>query len=154
RGTEIILRVREYLRGGTGERRSVDLRSVLEEALELTRPLWASARPIDLVRELHLVKPVLADATDLRRVFANLIINAVQVMPDGGRLIVHCEDRNGDVLAWVQDTGPGISEAQQKQIFLPYYTTKPGGTGLGLSGAQKIVLSLGGNITFHSEQGQ
>jgi PAS domain S-box-containing protein len=154
RGTEIILRVREYIRGGTGERRPVNLARVMEEALELTRPLWVSAQPIDVVRELGPVRDVYANATDLRRVFANLIINAVQAMPQGGRLVMHCEDRHDSVVAWVQDSGPGIPEAAQKQIFSPYFTTKPGGTGLGLSGAQKIVLALGGNISFHSESGR
>ena len=153
RGTEIILRVREYIRGGTGERRAVDLCAVIEEALELTRPLWVSAQPIDVVRELNAVRPVFANATDLRRVFANLIINAVQVMPEGGKLTVHCENRNDSVSAWVQDSGPGIPPEQQKRLFVPYFTTKPGGTGLGLSGAQKILLSLGGNLSFHSEAG-
>ncbi len=154
RGAEIILRVREYIRGGTGERRPVRLNDVIEEALELTRPLWVSSQPIDVVRELRATQTVLANATDLRRVFANLIINAVQAMPQGGRLVVHCEDRDRSVVAWVEDTGQGIPEAQQKEIFHPYYSTKPGGTGLGLSGAQKIVLALGGDIAFHSDPGK
>jgi PAS domain S-box-containing protein len=153
RGTEIIARLREYIRGGTGQQAPVDVRQLLEEALELTRPLWRNkdAQQMTVVRELNPVAPVLANAADLRRVFANLIINAIQAMSDGGTLTVHCEESGGTVVAWVRDTGIGITPEGQKKIFLPYYTTKPTGTGLGLSGAQKIVLSQQGNITFTSE---
>ncbi len=154
RGSEIIGRLREYIRGGTGEQVPVDVRQLLEEALELARPLWRSLKAITVVRELSPVAPVLANAADLRRVFTNLIINAIQAMPDGGTLTVHCEENAGTVTAWVRDTGRGISPEAQKKIFLPYYTTKPTGTGLGLSGAQKIVLSQHGNISFTSEPGQ
>jgi len=154
RGSEIILRLREYIRGGTGEQVPVDVRKLLEEALELTRPLWRNLRSINVVRELSPVAPVLANAADLRRVFTNLIINAIQAMPEGGTLTIHCEENSGTVAAWVRDTGRGIAPEEQKKIFLPYYTTKPTGTGLGLSGAQKIVLSQHGNISFTSEPGQ
>jgi PAS domain S-box-containing protein len=154
RGAEIILRLREYIRGGTGQQSPVDVRQLLDEALELTRPLWRDKQGVSVVRELESVPPVLANAADLRRVFANLIINAIQAMPDGGTLTVHCHESGGTVVAWVRDTGMGIPPEEQKRIFLPYYTTKPAGTGLGLSGAQKIVLSQQGNISFTSEPGK
>ena len=153
RGAEIIARLREYIRGGTGQQAPVDVRKLLEEALELTRPLWRHLKTITVVRELNPVAPVQANAADLRRVFTNLIINAIQAMPEGGTLTVHCEEGGGTVVAWVRDTGVGISPEAQKRIFLPYYTTKPTGTGLGLSGAQKIVLSQRGTISFTSEPG-
>jgi len=154
RGTEIITRVQEYIRGGTGQQAPVDVRQMLEEALELTRPLWRNVPGLAVVQELRPVSPVLANAADLRRVFTNLIINAIQAMPQGGQLTVHCEQNTGTVAAWVGDTGAGIPPEAQKKIFLPYYTTKPAGTGLGLSTAQKIVLSQRGKIRFSSEPGQ
>jgi PAS domain S-box-containing protein len=154
RGVEIITRVQEYIRGGTGQQMPVDVRQLVEEALELTRPLWRSKKNLTVSRELKPVAPVLANAADLRRVFANLIINALQAMPEGGQLTLHCEENGGSVLAWVRDTGTGISPEQQKKIFLPYYTTKTTGTGLGLSIAQKIVLSQHGRLSFTSEPGK
>jgi hypothetical protein len=75
-------------------------------------------------------------------------------MPENGKLTLECEERSGRVFASVRDTGTGIPTEQQKKIFLPYFTTKPTGTGLGLSTAQKILLSQGGNITFSSEAGK
>jgi len=154
RGAEIITRVREYIRGGSGEQRPVDLCVVLEEALELTHPLWRELPGITVERELERVPAVRANAADLRRVFTNLIINSIQAMGESGRLTVRCHEANGRIVASVTDTGPGIPLHLQPKIFLPYFTTKPKGTGLGLSGAQRIVQAAGGSISFLSEPGQ
>ncbi len=154
RGAEIIRRVREYVRGGTGETAKVDVRPLLQDALELTRPMWRGVQGLSVITEFQPVSPVSANAADLRRVFTNLIMNAIQAMPQGGRLTLRCEETPGRVLASVADTGPGIPPEQQKKIFLPYYTTKATGTGLGLSTAQKILLAQGGNIRFHSDPGR
>ncbi len=153
RGAEIISRVREYLRTGSGALGPVDVRAVIEEAVELTRPLWEKAK-VQVIAELKPVPTVQANAGDLRRVFTNLIINAMEAMPNGGHIILNCEEREGRVMATVADSGVGIPPEQQKKVFYPYFTTKPRGTGLGLSGAQKILLSQGGNISFHSEVGK
>ena len=154
RGAEIISRVREYVRGASNEITSVDLRQLLQDALELTRPLWRNANGLDVTTEFKPVSPVRANAADLRRVFTNLIVNAIQAMPSGGKLTIACEQHNGTVFASVSDTGVGIPTDQQRKIFDPYYTTKSSGTGLGLSTAQKILVAHGGKITFHSEPGK
>lgn len=154
RGAEIIKRVREYIRGGSGETAPVDVRQLMQDALELTRPLWRGVHNLSVITQFQPVKPVPANAADLRRVFTNLIVNAIQAMPEGGQLTLHCEEHGGRVYARVQDTGSGIPSEQQRKIFLPYFTTKPAGTGLGLSTAQKILLAHGGNISFHSEPGK
>jgi PAS domain S-box-containing protein len=153
-GSEIIRRVREYVRGGTGETTPLDVAQVLQEAVALTRPLWRKIKNLTVETDLKPVSMVRANSTDLQRVFANLIINALQAMPEGGRLRVECEQRDGKVLVRVHDTGHGIPPEQQKKIFLPYHTTKPQGTGLGLSMAQKTVLAHGGNVSFSSEVGK
>lgn len=106
-------------------------------------------------KKLKPVGCVSGNAADLRRVFTNLIINAIEAMPGGGgKITLSCREENGKVIAEVADTGAGIPEDQKKNIFNPYYTTKSGGTGLGLSGAQKIVLSEGGTINFDSQAGK
>lgn len=154
RGAEIISRVREYVRGASNETTAVDLRQLLQDALELTRPLWRNANGLEVVTEFKQVSPVRANAADLRRVFTNLIVNAIQAMPSGGKLTIACEQHDGTVFASVSDTGVGIPADQQRKVFDPYYTTKASGTGLGLSTAQKILVAHGGKITFHSEHGQ
>ena len=153
RGGEIIGRVREYLRTGSGAMGPVDVRQVMQEAIELTRMLWSSAR-VRLTSELQPVGKVRANAADLQRVFTNLIINALEAMPDGGNIQLTCQEREGNVIVTVSDTGSGIAPEVRKKIFFPYFTAKHKGTGLGLSGAQKIVLSQGGNISFRTEVGK
>ncbi|HSB74063.1 MAG TPA: ATP-binding protein, partial [Terriglobales bacterium] len=154
RGAEIIKRVREYIRGGSGETALVDVRQLMQDALELTRPLWRGVNNLSVTTQFQPVSPVRANAADLRRVFTNIIVNALQAMPQGGELILHCDEHGGRVYARVQDTGSGIPSEQQKKVFLPYFTTKATGTGLGLSTAQKMLLAQGGNISFQSEPGK
>lgn len=153
-GSEIIARIRDYARSGTGDLGPVNVRELLEESLEWTDHLRHRRNRVQLVRELKDVPMVHANAADLRRVFTNLIINALQAMPDGGQLIVGSRDDGDRVHVWIRDTGAGIAEEDRRKLFLPYFTTKHGGTGLGLSGAQKIMLALGGDIQFQSEPGK
>ncbi|HYG99094.1 MAG TPA: ATP-binding protein [Terriglobales bacterium] len=153
RGAEISERVREYLRTGTGVQEEVDLRSLMDDVVEMTRPMWQVARKIHVRTQFGPVRKVLANAADMRRVFTNLIINALEAMPNGGVLTLGCEELNGKVRVLVEDTGQGIAPDQEKKIFVPYFTTKKTGTGLGLSGAHKIVTAAGGDIRFSSKVG-
>lgn len=154
RGAEVVQRLREYVRGGTGEVASLDLVELLNQVLELTRPLSHKAKGIKIITDFRPTARVRANAADLRRAFTNLILNAMEAMPDGGEIKISTEQREDKVQARVQDNGPGIPPDTAKKMFLPYFTTKPSGTGLGLSTAQKIVLSQGGNISFTSEPGK
>jgi two-component system sensor histidine kinase HydH len=153
-GAEIIKRVREYIRGGTGEQTPLNVDNLLNQAVDLTEPMWRKCPEIRINTNLKSGVPVRANGPDLQRVFANLIINAIQAMPHGGMLSLESEERDGSVLVRIRDTGVGIAPDQQKKIFLPYYTTKPHGTGLGLSSAQRTILAQGGNIEFSSELGK
>jgi two-component system cell cycle sensor histidine kinase/response regulator CckA len=153
RGAEMVQRIREYLRTGHGALRPLNVCTIIDESVELTRPLWEKAH-IELIKYLQPVPNVKADAADLRRVFTNLIINAMEAMPNGGRITIDCQVREDNVVATVADMGVGIAPEEQKKVFFAYFTTKPQGTGLGLSGAQKILLSYGGNISFQSEVGK
>jgi PAS domain S-box-containing protein len=154
RGAEIIDCVREYLRTGFGPTTEVDVRQLLRDVLELTRPLWRGSPHIVVSADLQSVPSVLGNAADLRRVFTNLIINALEAMPEGGKLTVRCEGDTNRVRALISDTGQGIGPEQQKQLFVPYFTTKSHGTGLGLSGARRIIDNLHGRINLWSEPGK
>jgi two-component system sensor histidine kinase HydH len=154
RGAEINDRVRDYLRTGTGEQSLVDLRQLMDDVVEMTRPMWQLARKTVVRTHFGPVAKVCANPADMRRVFTNLIINALEAMPDGGVLTLRCEDINGTVRVMVEDTGEGIGPEEQKKMFVPYFTTKKSGTGLGLSGAQKIISNAGGNISFRSQVGK
>jgi len=97
--------------------------------------------------ELHV------DVSLMRRLFTNLINNAVQAMPNGGELNVRGHNSDAYVFIDIGDTGVGISEENMGKIFKPLFTTKAKGTGLGLSVCERIVESHGGEILVKSEVG-
>jgi signal transduction histidine kinase len=83
----------------------------------------------------------------------NLILNAGQAMPQGGELTIQAEARDGQVLLSFIDTGVGMTPEVLSKIFRPFYTTRPGGNGLGLATARRIVQAHGGRIDVQSEPG-
>lgn len=153
RGSEIVGNVRQFLTGNQASCDSLDLNTLLEEAIELTRPMWQAAR-VSLVRQFQPVPRVHFNAAEMRRVFTNLIINALEAMPKGGTLIVGCEYSRDTVRAFVADTGEGIPPEKYEKLFVPYFTTKLQGTGLGLSSALRAVRAQRGDITFTSKIGE
>ena len=93
---------------------------------------------------------VKADEILLKQAFMNLIQNAVQAMPEGGKLDVRIEKNNAEAFIRIADTGPGIPEEMRQKIFLPFYTTKQDGTGLGLAITHSIIQSHFGSIGLES----
>ena len=94
------------------------------------------------------------DQYRIRRVVDNLIKNAVEAMPDGGTLTLKIEAIDSMALLTVQDTGRGITDETARNLFTPFYTTKPAGTGLGLAICKQVVEAHGGRITFESRVGE
>ena len=88
-----------------------------------------------------------ADRELVRRALLNLVINALDVMPEGGDLVVTSYDGAGSFEIEVADSGPGLTEEQQKKLFEPFYSTKSRGTGLGLSVVRHVAESHGGQVT-------
>ena len=101
-------------------------------------------------------EPVLcqADADLLKQAFLNLFINATQAMEKGGELIVRSYIRDGQARVEIIDTGPGIAPEVQGRVFEAYFTTKSGGTGLGLATCRRIVEEHEGHIDLYSEVGK
>jgi signal transduction histidine kinase len=130
----------------------VDLHGVIEEALGVLRRDDRCAPGIEFVTHLDGALPaVRADRDQLRQVFWNLFLNAVQAMGPRGTLAV--ETRRGDREAHVsvRDTGPGIGADALGKVFEPFYTTKAGGSGLGLPIVRRIVEDHGGRIAVDSQ---
>jgi two-component system, NtrC family, sensor histidine kinase HydH len=90
----------------------------------------------------------------LKRALTNLVQNAVQAMPDGGNLTILASIQPGDVEIIVEDTGGGIPEEAQRNLFRPLFTTKAKGQGLGLAVVKRLVEAQGGKISFESKQGE
>lgn len=84
----------------------------------------------------------------------NLITNAVQAMPDGGKLTVKGYIEKGNAYLIVEDTGVGIPKEVQPKLFTPMMTTKAKGQGLGLAVVKRLVEALGGKISFESQEGK
>ncbi|MHB8928450.1 MAG: sensor histidine kinase [Bacillota bacterium] len=135
----------------------VDPREALETTLEMLGK-YLPERRVTVEKELEAGLPaVRADDSQLRQVLLNLIINAVEAMPNGGELTFGVNlnrDDPGYVTFVVGDTGAGIPEPDLARIFDPFYTTKPTGTGLGLAVAHRIVDAHGGFIEVESGPGQ
>jgi signal transduction histidine kinase len=92
-----------------------------------------------------------ADGEQLARALQNLLLNAIDAMPQGGELTIRTRRSSGGVLLDVTDTGEGLTDGERQGLFTPYYTTKQHGTGLGLAIVQSVVADHGGKISVDSE---
>lgn len=132
----------------------VDLNDLVRQVLEFYRP-QASEANIELLPFLRSDLPsVLLDREAFRGALFNLILNAQQAMPDGGQLMVATEFTARGVALILVDTGSGMDEKTLSRIFEAFYSTKPGGSGLGLPTVRKIVEAHGGRIFVQSELGK
>jgi signal transduction histidine kinase len=145
---KIVRQLLDFYRPKAEELAHVDLSQVLEETVVLLEKQLASSN-IEVVKNLPRSLPKIeASQAQLKQVFLNLLMNAREVMPAGGRLEVSTRAENGYVEAEVADTGDGIAPENLEKIFEPFFTTKreKGGTGLGLSVCLGIVSKTGGII--------
>ena len=98
---------------------------------------------------------LVVDKHFIKRVLLNLITNAIQAMPDGGKLTIKATHKNGTAVISVEDTGLGIPEEDKNKIFKPLFTTKSRGQGFGLSVCKRLVEAHnGGSIAFESKVGK
>lgn len=159
-GAETIRRIQEF----TGLRKdtpfvATDLNEVIREAVEMTRPKWkgqteAEGLRIDVEYQFGVLPILSAARNDLMQVFGNLIFNAVEAMPRGGKLIFRTTAEAQALIAEVIDEGIGIAGEVRKKIFEPFFTTKQKGKGLGLSIVHGIVSRHGGTVGVQSEVGR
>jgi signal transduction histidine kinase len=111
--------------------------------------------PIDLMVDLdESIGLIRADAEQLGRAVQNLLMNAIDAMPGGGKLSVRTRRLESSVRLDIANTGEGLTEEERKRLFTPYYTTKQHGTGLGLAIVQSVVTDHGGKISVDSEPGR
>jgi signal transduction histidine kinase len=97
---------------------------------------------------------MMIDPLLMKRVFFNLILNAIQAIPDEGVIRIYADVSGGSVVVSIQDSGLGMSPEVLEKIFVPFYTTKSKGTGLGLAAAMRIVNAHGGTISVESKVGE
>jgi PAS domain S-box-containing protein len=156
-----VRRIQTFARQSQGtEFEKLDAAGLLRDSVEITRTRWENeARMRGLHYEVELEAEagsyVSGNASELREVFVNLIVNAVDAMPFGGRLSIGCEREDSHWRLRFTDTGTGMTEDVREKIFEPFYTTKGAqGTGLGLSVSYGIIERHGGSISVESEVGK
>ncbi len=132
----------------------VDLNIEIAEALDFFEP-EAQESNVEIIRYLDPDLPsVMLDREAFRGAFLNLILNAKQAMPDGGQLVARTTSSNGNVALFLIDTGCGMDDRTAAQMFDAFFSTKPGGSGLGLPTTAKIIEAHGGRIAVQSEVGR
>jgi len=138
----------------------VEMRGLLNDAVEITRTRWhneARLRGLDYQVTLEAEDGLLTNgsASELREVFVNLIVNAIDAMPQGGRLAIACGSDGERLKLSFADTGGGMPEDVREKVFEPFFSTKGAqGTGLGLSVSYSIIERHGGSIRVVSELGR
>jgi signal transduction histidine kinase len=144
----------------------VDITRALEEIIRLVRALEEIIRLVSFDHraqniDIHFHRGATPACTyalrgQLEQVFINLVLNALDAMPDGGELNIHAEQDDGHIRVRVRDTGSGIPVDTGRRVFDSFFTTKPPGqgTGLGLSVSHNIVQDHGGAIDYTSAAGK
>jgi signal transduction histidine kinase len=131
-----------------------DLNAEIESALQFFEPEAAEAK-IEIIRYLDSDLPsVLLDREQFRGAMLNLLINAKQAMEGGGELVVRTATTNGTVALYLIDNGCGMDDRTASRMFEAFFSTKPGGSGLGLPTTARIIEAHGGRISVQSEVGQ
>lgn len=131
-----------------------DLLSVLEELIDFFGPMARNSN-IKVNRYLPSdLPPVYLDSEIFKQAMLNLLLNAEQAMPKGGEITIQATIAPESLTLNLIDTGKGISAEGLEKIFKPFYSTRPGGTGLGLPTTKKIIEAHGGTIGAQSEPGK
>jgi len=163
RAADLISQLLTFAKGGAPVKKPLSVRHLVNESVSLA---LHGTNVESVVKIPDSLPEIEADAGQLIQVFNNIIVNAVQAMPGGGRITVRAGtvalvDKNRFALPGGEyitldftDDGSGINERDMKRIFDPYFTTKPNGTGIGLSSAHSIVKKHGGHIDVQSTVGE
>jgi signal transduction histidine kinase/ActR/RegA family two-component response regulator/uncharacterized protein YigA (DUF484 family) len=161
-GAETVRRIQDF----TGRRKDrefipLSLNQLIHEVAAITEPRWKDQAQkkgiqIGLVKNLEEIPPILGNPSELREVFTNILFNAVDAMPQGGKITLSTQTHSDD---WVEmriaDTGVGMTDEVRKKIFDPFFTTKGvTSSGLGMSVSYGIIKRHGGEILVESEPGQ
>jgi len=160
-GADVVARLLRFSRAETTDTPvAVDLNALAGEVIELTRSRWrnelsAVGIRVEVDLDQGAIPDVTGDPSSLREVLVNLILNALDAMPDGGRITISTWPDDEHVYCRVSDTGTGMSPEVQQRALEPFFTTKGvKSTGLGLSVNYGILQRHGGSLSIESEQGR
>ncbi|HUU70115.1 MAG TPA: PAS domain S-box protein [Planctomycetota bacterium] len=150
---KIVRDMLDFARLGEAEWKEADINQAIETTISiLTHDI--KSRNVELVRDFRPLPSVYCMPGRLNHVFLNILLNAVQAVPEGGKIIVSTWAYRSGVKVAIADNGMGIPKENLGRIFDPFFTTKPRGTGLGLSISYTIIAEHGGQIEVESEVGR
>ncbi|HET7530528.1 MAG TPA: HAMP domain-containing sensor histidine kinase [Mycobacteriales bacterium] len=148
--TVIVSDLLEFARQRDPVLLDVDLAPLVEEALSVLPPPTG----VEVTTDVRPGVTVRADRDQLRQLLLNLVSNAYQAMPEGGRVSVGAVAGDGIVRLWVSDSGEGIADEAKEKLFEPFFTTKARGVGLGLAVCSRVAEAHGGSISVDSTLGE
>jgi signal transduction histidine kinase/CheY-like chemotaxis protein len=137
----------------------VDVNSIIKDSIEITKPKWKDEVQgrgihIEMVSNFEEIPTVIGSTSELREVITNMIFNAIEAMPEGGKIEIQTFQRKSNVFIQISDSGIGMTEEVKKKAFEPFFTTKPfSNTGLGLSMSYGVIKRFGGEIEVESKVG-
>lgn len=148
---KIISDLQDFSRPIKPELVNVNLCTTIPKLLQ-TVPMPSNIEAIAICsKELPVIK---LDLTLLKRILVNLVTNAIQAMPKGGKITIRAFEEKNYAQIWVEDTGTGISDSIKPKLFQPLMTTKSKGQGFGLAVVKRLVEAQGGSISFDSQFGK
>lgn len=151
---QIIGRFSDFAKMPAPEMQPVNFNELVADTMRLFEAQLEKAKIKAATQLDPAVQPVPADAEQMTRVLRNLVLNAIDAMPEGGTLTVRTAAVGAGVRLEVSDTGQGLTPEECERLFTPYYTTKTHGTGLGLAIVQSVVSDHKGRIAVDSEKGR
>ena len=154
RSYKIINRLLNFSRLSKEDIKDVEMHALIDDTLELINHKILHGN-IQMDKDYNCTQHIKGNPTQIQEVLLNLFVNAVQAMPQGGRLQIYTKDRQDKIEVVVQDTGKGIPQEDVENVFDPFYTQgKENGTGLGLFVASQIMGLHGGSIEVKSKVGE
>jgi nitrogen fixation/metabolism regulation signal transduction histidine kinase len=150
----IIGRFSDFAKMPQPQLETVDLNALVRDSLKLFEAQMAAAAVTPRLELAADLRAVQADPGQLSRAVQNLVLNAIDAMPEGGTLSIRTAANDGGVRLEIADTGQGLTPEECDRLFTPYYTTKTHGTGLGLAIVQSVVSDHGGKIAVRSVPGK
>jgi signal transduction histidine kinase len=150
----IIGRFSDFSKMPKPELERIDAKDVIDRVRSLYEGAATREAKIDFVTEIaDEPMAIMVDPELLHRALSNLVLNAMDAMPNGGKLTISARPQGANIEIRVADTGEGLTQEECERLFTPYYTTKVHGTGLGLAIVQSVVADHGGTIAVESHAG-
>jgi len=148
-----VRRMLDFSRPGSGAHQTQDVGQIVRYVVSLMAKQLAEAR-VEVRLDLpEVFPPMRLDGSQIQQVFINLVLNAADAMPAGGQILISGRVLEGGIELTLADTGPGIPPERQGSIFEPFYSTREGGTGLGLTVSYNIISAHGGTLELVSGAG-